>query len=348
MFQRFTTHVGESTTRGLAIASVPWSVLTRIPLKEQLYGRETYFREGLDDVEWVFGDALGEALWQSAMLMIKPDGLVAGKLAPVLGFLRDHDFTPVGVRALRLHRTLWRELWRYQLTSATLDRLAVNEAVLETGPALMLALHSAENHDLPASVRLSSLKGSAMMAVQVPGTLRHLLGQPNRVLSLIHVADEPADLVREFGLLFHHPARLRLLERLRDGQPGRTDEEALAQALCQHPAPGRSLISAESVERVSDAVRSAQPGNPDVVAHLLADLDRMRAGQRIEWRPFRRRLDGLAVSLDPWDIAVLGTSFITYDEPGTVKVLVNPDPESWRHGRELTGGRAEWVGGRQS
>jgi nucleoside diphosphate kinase len=307
---------------------VEWSGLTRSVLKARLYERETYFREGLSDAEQVLGPDLDEVLWRSAFLVIKPDGLVAGKLADVLRFLDEHGFTLAGARSLRLRGMRWRELWRYQLTSATLDRLAVNDLVMRCGPALALALRGVRDHEIPATVRLSSLKGSAMTPGMVPGTLRHLLGQPNRVLSFVHVADEPADLVRELGLLFPAPARQRLLERLRAGQPGPADQRALA--LARDRAPGRQFASAESLTRVAQAVRTVRGAEAQLAADLLGDLDRMSAGQCIQWRPFGRRLAALAVPLDPWDIAVLGTSFIQYDEPGASKVLEGPDLVAWR------------------
>jgi hypothetical protein len=56
----------------------------------------------------------------------------------------------------------WREWWRYQLTLATLDRLAVNELLLTGAPALLL-VRDEKASPLPGTVRLTSLKGSATM-----------------------------------------------------------------------------------------------------------------------------------------------------------------------------------------
>jgi nucleoside diphosphate kinase len=321
---------------------VEWSELTRIALKAQLYERETYFREGLSDAELTLGADLAKTLRQAAFLVVKPDGLTAGKLATVLGFLDEQGFTVVGARFLRLRRLAWRELWRYQLTSATLDRLAVNELVLEAGPALALALYSSGDHDIPATVRLSLLKGSAMTPGEVPGTLRYLLRQPNRVLSFVHAADEPADLVRELGLLFPGLTRQRLLEGLRDRRPAGADRRTLAQACAAYPPPGRELDSAVSLAQVTAAIRAATCPEPGAITALLRDLDRMRTGQPVSWRPFGRRLAALGIPLDSWDVAVLGSSFIQYDEPGTSKLLQGPDPEAWKpkeiaHGASRSG-----------
>lgn len=310
------------------MATLDWSTLTRSQTKRDLYDRETYFREGLSDAEDVLGaEALAAALRDTALLMVKPDGLAAGVLPPVLDYLTEHGFTPAAVREFRFQPFHWRELWRYQLTSATLDRLAVNESLLGAGPALFLLLGSEPGHRLPAAVRLSTLKGSATLEAQKPGTLRSLLGQPNRVLSYVHVADEPADLLRELGLLFDAPARRELLAGLAHGALTAKDKDVLDTALQRFAAPTRSLSSADALRRVTEAVDRAEPG-PAVESARLR-LARMARGERVEWRPFLADLAAADVRPDRWDLAVLGTYFIVYDEPGHPKTLTNPDPQWW-------------------
>jgi hypothetical protein len=224
-------------------------------------------------------------------------------------------------------------LWRYQLTSATLDRLAVNELLLGAGPALFLLLRSEPGHELPGAVRLSTLKGSATLEAQKPGTLRSLLGQPNRVLSYVHVADEPADVLRELGLLFDAPTRRDLLDSLAAGALTARDKEVLDDALERFAAPTRSLSSTDALRRVTEAAATAEPGPAaESVRHRLA---RMERGERVEWRPFLADLAAAGVRPERWDLAVLGTYFIEYDEPGHPKVLTNPKPEWWTTGTGL-------------
>ncbi|MEN3304588.1 MAG: hypothetical protein V7603_790 [Micromonosporaceae bacterium] len=300
--------------------------MTRTPLKARLYERETHFRESLDEAELVCGPAFDEVIRRTALLMIKPEGVLSGKLDAICDFLAENDFAIVSTNFVTFHRLLWRELWRYQLTSATLDRLLVADRHLSAGPGLLLVLRSSPGHELPATVRLTSRKGSASLAQQTPGTLRHRLGQANRVLSLLHVADEPADLIRELGILFDRPERRRVYRTMCTGRPGSADLAALAEARTTEP---RSLGASEALERVTAAVRERRDVDPVVAQAVLADLARMRAGERIEWRPFEEGLTALDVAADDWDLIVLGTSFIVYDEPGASKVLVNPDPAEW-------------------
>ncbi|MEU1513125.1 nucleoside-diphosphate kinase [Streptomyces sp. NPDC005811] len=316
------------------MATLDWSTLTRSQTKSDLYARETYFREGLSDAEEVLGaEALATVLLDTALLMVKPDGLAAGVLPPVLEYLTEHGFTPAAVREFRFQPFHWRELWRYQLTSATLDRLAVNELLLGVGPALFLLLRGGPGHRLPGAVRLSTLKGSATLEAQKPGTLRSLLGQPNRVLSYVHVADEPADLLRELGLLFDASVRRELLESLRGDTLSSRDKDALDAALERFAAPTRSLAPTDALRRVAEAVDRAEPGPAAESARLR--LDRMARGERVEWRPFMADLATAGVRPDRWDLAVLGTYFIVYDEPGYPKTLTNPDSEWWTADTQL-------------
>lgn len=309
------------------MATLDWSALTRSRKKRDLYTRETYFREGLSDAEEVLAGRLPAALRDSALLMLKPDGMAAGCLPPVLDYLGEHGFTVAAVREFRFQPYHWRELWRYQLTSATLDRLAVNELLLGAGPALFLLLRGESGQPLPGTVRLSTLKGSATLEAQKPGTLRALLGQPNRVLSYIHVADEPADLLRELGLLFDAATRRALLGSLADGVLAAADKDVLDHARERFAAPTRSLSFADVLDRVTRALETATPGPAADAARRR--LERMAQGERVEWRPFLTDLAKAGAHPDRWDLAVLGTYVIEYDEHGHPKSLTNPDPQSW-------------------
>lgn len=311
--------------------AVGWDSLTRMRSKAALYRCETYFREAMADVEAVLGAYTGPLLYRSALVIVKADGLLAGKQRVIHDFLLRHDLWPVAVRQIRFTRMLAREFWRYQLTLASLDRLAVNDWVLTAGPALLLLLRSGGEHDLPASVRLSALKGSANQSEQKPDSLRYLLGQPNRLVNFFHCADEPADIVRELGMLFDRQTRYALFGALAAGQLPPADAEVLETVLTDDAAP-RGLDAAEAVRRIVAAVAACDPDqlDPAVRADLHTGLEGMRANRIIAWRPFEAALLASGAELDPWDIAMAGSSFTANDVDGGSKVLVNPDPESWR------------------
>ena len=233
----------------------------------------------------------------------------------------------------RLTGFSWRELWRYQLTTATCDRLAVNDLVL-CRPALLLVLRHDDPGDLPATVLLASLKGPADVADQRPGCLRALLAQPTKIFSYVHVADEPVDLVRELGVLLDLQARARVLAALRDRTLADADRHVLAEALDEDRRVERDMDAPAALKRAADALAALPDGQRSTPAadRLRADVDRMRAGQRIAWGPFARAVADAGVKLDEWDLALLGASFIAVDVPGEEKMIGSVRPDDWRSG----------------
>jgi Nucleoside diphosphate kinase len=308
-----------------------WVALTRIPLKAQLYERETYFREGLNNALEVLGDDAFTLIRRAALVLIKPDGLVSGKASTITGFLRAHGFSIVAVEMPVLNRFHWRELWRYQLTCATPDRLAVNDLVLRDR-ALLLMLRDPGGLRVPATVHLSGLKGPSDIASQSADCLRRLLAQPNRIFSFFHVADEPADLVRELAVLFEAPVRRRLLSALRRDTLADTDRAILEEALSASDRNARELSAEASLRRAEEALRDIDHGEPSVAAaleHARRDFERMRRGERICWRDLAKALAATGVRLDAWDLATIAASYIVYDEPGTAKQIKGVDRDLW-------------------
>lgn len=305
-----------------------WQMLTRIAAKAQQYQRETYFRDGLADAAEVLGERFAPMMERGALLMVKPDGLAGGKAATIVEFLKRHDYAITAVETPLLGRFTWRELWRFQLTSATLDRLAVNDLVLRH-PALLLMLRYEGECDIPATVRLSVLKGPSDVASQSANCLRRLIGQPNRVFSFFHVADEPADLLRELAILLEGPERRRALASLGSDGLAPGDLQLLDETLAASTSSSRELDAAGALRRALDAAGRATTAS-DSLDHVRADLERMREGAKIAWRPFMRALQDSGLTLDGWDVATLGASFIVYDEPGHTKQIVAVDPTTWR------------------
>ena len=306
---------------------IDWRPLTRMALKAELYEREQWFREGLAAASAILDEGLADVIRRVALVLVKPDGLIAGRASTLLGYLDQHGFSLAAAEKLLLDRFHWREMWRYQLTSATLDRLAINDLVLR-GPALLLLLRHRDGIDVPASVYLSGLKGPSTLALQPPDCLRRALRQPNRIFSFFHAADEPADVLRELAILADDALRIRLLTALESGSTDPADRALVAETVAASDRHARSLDAAEALQRVDNAIRGI--GASDDANRVRDDIARMRAGERIEWRPFARALQASGVEVDPWDVAALGAEFIVYDEPGYPKLIQPVDTALWR------------------
>jgi Nucleoside diphosphate kinase len=305
------------------------NALSRIPFKVELYGCEPYLREALADAQDILAERLIFVLHRAALVLIKPEGLAGGKAKIIVDYLRAHGFAIVAVALPSLSRLQWRELWRYQLTAATLDRLAVNDLILQDKVLVLLLRHGGPL-DLPATVWLGSLKGPSDISVQPPTCLRRLLDQPNRLFSFFHVADEPADILRELAILFDGTARMPLLSRLGGGGGGqlsKQDAQLLDDTLAASERAARVFDATASIERVAQAV-------PDDVsnvaaARIRAGIAKMRRGERIEWRPFVQAVMAARLDVERWDLATLGATFIVYDEPGASKAISSVNPKAW-------------------
>ncbi|MEU3662045.1 nucleoside-diphosphate kinase [Streptomyces sp. NPDC032940] len=312
--------------------SIVWDALTRIPTKAGLYEREIYFREGLADAEEILGDRFGELIRSTALLMLKPDGLLTGKLAPILDFLADQRFTPVAAQHVEFTPVLWREMWRYQLTSATLDRLVVTGHVYATGPCLLLFVRDDAPSPIPAAVRLSGLKGSSDPDTRSPDSLRARLRLTNRIINHVHVADEPADLLREIGLLLSPAERRRILRAVADGSMPESDHDRLRAELDREIDRLYTLDVEEPLARLEPKVRASAAGDAasaETAARVLAWTERIRQGRIVPWRAFCADVESLGIDVTDWDLAVLGSVCVASDDPGTAKVIDNPEAGLW-------------------
>ncbi|MEV0455759.1 nucleoside-diphosphate kinase [Catellatospora methionotrophica] len=301
------------------MTTVPWPVLSRLPEKIEFYRHDVYLREALAELTARYGDGLPEVLWRSTLMIVRPEGLRSGRLPAVLEFLDRHGYTVVGARAVAFDRFQAREMWRYQHTLASIDRLAVTDRILIGNPALVLLLRARTPGDLPASVALCTLKGPADPAHRQPDTLRSLLDQPNLMFSLVHCADEPADLVRELGIMFDSPARQELIGALDRDSLDTAGQTELDAALAATPV-------AFTLDDTLARVRAVLHGTA-----AAPMLDALTSGSHNAWRPLAREVDRTASRVDPIDLAFIGTCFITYDEPGARKLLGGPDVAAWRH-----------------
>ncbi|MEV0455748.1 nucleoside-diphosphate kinase [Catellatospora methionotrophica] len=300
---------------------IDWSLLTRTARKVELYRDEVYLREAWADLCEVAGQDRNAVLSGSALLVVRPEGVRSGRLDPTLKFLDRHGFRIVATEPVGFDRMLARELWRYQHTLASLDRLAVVDQMLSVGPALLLLMHGPDGA-VPATTALSRLKGASNPAGRPPGTLRELLDQPNRLFALVHCADEPADLVRELGILVDSPTRRRLIRALVDGELAAADAARLAEF---RAAPTAELDVPAALKRICAEVAAAGTAGHEA----LRLLDASAGGSLVPWRHLMGELTRLGIRPSAWDLALVGSSSIEYDEPHAVKLLGSPDLDAW-------------------
>jgi hypothetical protein len=200
------------------VSQADWWKLTSLPRTQQMYSLDCYFRESWADAEATLGMAAFEWLQRATSLILRPEALLDFALVTkALGVLRLNGVFPVVRRLLQLNRQAVRELWRFQWDGATLARISLVSQSFEHHPALWLvAAETSPVLQLPTTVRVNALKGARDPNGRDPNSLRGILNAPNATMTGVHVSDEPADIVREIGILFDKQERSSIFTTLGD------------------------------------------------------------------------------------------------------------------------------------
>jgi hypothetical protein len=297
-----------------------WHRLSVVPEKREVFGYDLYFREGWADFAEVFGDEVADVLDGLAMLVVKPDAVVGRRLGLILDYMVDNGFVPVATARFGYTRHSMREVWRYDWHIYTVDRLQLCSFWYTTNDVLLfLARDVRPEAGLPATVRLSELKGVGDPAKRGPHHLRTALRPPNRILNFVHVGDEPADIVRELAIFLDRPQRLAFLADLRahlaeDRTAQAREEIAGIEADC----PRHDLDIEATLTRLTPIVG-------DAVAARLREL--VHGDEKIQW-------DELAAlvpfdKVDRWDVIVTASFVVHNERPVPHALLPAVAAEAW-------------------
>ncbi|GAA3028064.1 nucleoside-diphosphate kinase [Actinokineospora globicatena] len=311
---------GEQVDIGGMPAAAEWEQLSVVPVKRELLGADLYFREGWADVVEVFGADAMDALHGLAMLVVKPDAVVGRRLGVILDYLLQHGFTPVATTSLAFTRHSMREVWRYDWHVYTIDRLRLCSFWYVTNDVLLfLARDTRPVAGLPATVRLSELKGLGDPAKRGPHHLRTALRPPNRILNFVHVGDEPADVVRELAIFLDAAERGRFLRQLRaDIRSDRTDQARAAITDIESRYPAHDL----DIEAV--LVRLA----PFVAQQALRHLREVVNGaEKIGWDELTEAVP--VARVDRWDVIVLASYVVRNERPVPHALLPSVTAADW-------------------
>lgn len=314
--------------------------MTVLPDKARLYLDEAWFRESWADLATLAGDDAERLVHRHALLLFKPEAFVSRVASRTLAHLADDGFTPIAAHPVQFDRHMTRALWLYRFNVATVARVELHDLIMRSGTSLLTILRderaSADNgttDPLPATVRLTALKGPSRPERRHPDHLRSRLGVDDRILNRFHTADEPADLVRELAVFLPRQERLRLLAGVLEGGPARAVHDAVAEL--ERPWPGRDFRLDTALAGIVATARaqldSANGADRDRWHQILARADRARAGST---RQDRRALWELLLetpdAIDRWDLAALGSASIDYDELADGRqTLGDATPESW-------------------
>lgn len=277
---------------------------------------DIYFQESTLDVRELFG--VDSARWtrHTALLLLTPDTVVSRQAPAVMSLVTAAGFEPVATAPVHIDRVVCREIWRRELASPdpeTLDRLAVCDLLFPyTATIAVLLTDRAPRSGLPASTRLSELKGSGEPALRRPGTLRRELHSPNNVFRLVHASDGPNELVRELGILLDRPQRRALLRDAREEAADAATVTALARAAYE-PVGERSLVTEPAIRRLLASVDEATGGSS--LAGLRDPLERLSGGHPIDFRSFLASVAESGLDMATWDLIAVGAQSLACRPP---------------------------------
>ena len=290
--------------------TVPWQDLTVQPRKADFFTNEFVAEEAWADLRAVFGDGLEAFLARTTFVMFKPDAIVRRRIPDALGFLEKNGFLPIAASPAAITRNVAHHIWRYQWNAASVDRLVLATYANEQSDALFVLLDDAAPEPVPATVRLWRLKGSVFPEHRRPNQLRTMLEVNNRMLGYVHTPDEPADIVRELGILFRQNDRLRLLERARDKVDGGVGVRSMADEL--HAAIPAHMLDLDEI-----IARNGAPVGP-----ALAELrDCAGRGDHPRLAEIRSLFPALDSHTRRWDFITAGSLLIQHDKPGVPPLL---------------------------
>jgi hypothetical protein len=196
--------------------AIDWRSLTSLPGKPGFYAHDSHFREGWLEATAAWEGELAACLRRTALVLFKVEAVAGRRVRPALELLAERGFAPVAALRVRYDANLYHTLYRYQLRRATLDKIRLYTRWAAGQPALLAAFADLSPLPaVPASVRLKSMKGHALVARRSGGDLRSLLRSPNSIINFLHSADEPADIVREVPIFLAAGQRRGFLEAVR-------------------------------------------------------------------------------------------------------------------------------------
>lgn len=325
------------------------SRLTALPEKAQRYLDEAFFRESWRDIAAAAGDQAQELVQRHALILFKPDGIAGRAVRPGLELLEERGFVPVGGAMVELDSSLTRWLWLYRFNIASVERVWLHDLINSRSSSLLVVLRdelAVSGQNIPATVRLTDQKGPSKPERRRPDQLRARLGVSDRLINFVHTSDEPADLVREMGILLDPTTRRALIEQMLQGKAWPPSLVERASTL-EETVPTQSFelpIAIAGIRRAAQGLaRKAEAGaTKDQWAALAEIASTVLSGDTTAlpslWLQLRDHID----LFDPWDVIVVGTQAIDHDEVGiTRQTLGDAPPELWLDHLVTEEGRAE-------
>jgi len=314
------------------------SWLTRSERKRALYDDDVYFRESIKDFTEVLGLDTQKRTLAIAEVLFKPESVVGRRIDAGIDYLVEHDFVPVAFWPIELTRHMAKELWRYQFNAATLQRLCYVDLWYSACPAVLILVRDRrrDDGDLPrtllpphsAADRLTRLKGEANPRNHRQHEFRYRLRQPCTLLNFVHISDEPAELVRDLGVLLPSAERRALIGMIAHAVDRTADARNLATELYSRHAE-HDLNFSSSLTRIRNSLKETFTST-HCVSELLDSMEIAHSrGLYYAWEPLVQLVAESSDTINRWDLITVAAHLTQPCIPGVAPLLMSPllDPE---------------------
>jgi len=138
-----------------------WASLTRLPEKASAFHVDPLTRTALA-VTGASGSELATRLWDLALVVVKPEALLSGRMAGVRRFFGAHGLSVVSSFDVELDAARSHALWSYPWVKATTDRVRLHVMMSERERTrCLLVRREAAGGDLPLTMWVAVRKGSS-------------------------------------------------------------------------------------------------------------------------------------------------------------------------------------------
>jgi hypothetical protein len=290
---------------------------TGLPAKRTLFDEDTYYLECWDDLSELFTAAqLRTFCERTSFLLVKPEALLTGRLPAIVDWLHGRGWVVGASWQVPASRHVQRGLWRYHWNAVTSQHRAVVDLLFAACPALLLLVRPERELTISATAALAAEKGPSKPHRRRAGELRANLGAYNGYLNFVHSPDEPADLIRELGVLVPAAERIAMIEDL-----SRPDSVSVLLTDIEQPLCWDALSQSHSAARLDELC--AQYGAAGAKAsELLHVAVRLADSQHWDgdWRPLRTALAALDPAIpNDFAFAVFATYLTTPDAYGRIR-----------------------------
>lgn len=298
--------------------------------KLECYTTDRYFLDGWATLFDLCqrGEFALEQLWSLGSVLFKADSILRGNGLRGIRILEDNGFRIRAVRAVQFSDERVDLLWHYSLGRHSHSRVKLLKRLQALSPSLYLIVEpSNDESHLPCSVRITEFKGQTELTKRHKSTLRYLMGDPQSAFfNFVHTADEPADLVRELGLLFDASQREAITRDIISGS--RPNAERVFETL-KAGLPRCDLNFSRSIDRLQNRIALMESLSETERADLHKAAGGLNEAGYDSWLQLRNRLSRHGIQVEELDDLTIAGELVELKQEKPTQLFPSCEAHHW-------------------